>query len=110
MATLELLVEHMNVVWDALTQSDDLVMIKDLRAINDMKNLLSAIEDFKKIMSKSRGVEIHHVEHNPLLNAKGTAEHSIAEYEKINANQRIFGQYQMRIDESDDRLLELKNK
>ena len=77
MATLELLVEHMNVVWDALTQSDDLVMIKDLRHINDMKNLMTAIEEFKKIMAKAKGIEVNHVEPNPLMRATGTPDQEL---------------------------------
>ena len=49
--TLTGLIDHMDVVWNALTETDDLVMIQDLRHINDMKKLLDAIEEFRKIMS-----------------------------------------------------------
>ena len=68
----------MNVVWDVLTQTDDLVMIKDLRHINDMRNLMTAIAEFKKIMSKAKGIEVNLIEHNPLMRAPGTPDESIA--------------------------------
>ena len=57
----------MDVVWNALTETDDLVMIKDLRHINDMKNLLDAIEEFRKIMSKDKNKDPKRVDPNPLV-------------------------------------------
>ena len=57
----------MDVVWNALTETDDLVMIKDLRHINDMKNLLDAIEEFRKIMSKDKNKDPTRVDQNPLV-------------------------------------------
>ena len=62
----------MDVVWEALTVSDDLVMIKDLKHINDMNNLIKAVDDFKKIMSKAKDAQIDRVEPNPLMKAKGS--------------------------------------
>ena len=100
----------MNVVWDVLNQCDDLVMIKDLRHINDMKNLMAAIAEFKKIMSKAKGIEVNHVEHNPLMRATGTPDQSIAEYDKIRADQRLYGKYQTVIDDGISELYQLKDR
>ena len=36
----------MSIVWTALTVTDDLVMIRDLRSILDLKNLTDAINAF----------------------------------------------------------------
>ena len=46
-------VEDMSIVWTAVTENDDLVLIKDLGHINDHKNLKRAMDGFKKIMSKN---------------------------------------------------------
>ena len=57
----------MDEVWNALTESDDLVMIKDLRHINDMKNLMDAIEEFRKINTKDKNKDKDRVDKNPLV-------------------------------------------
>ena len=49
---LKKLIDNMAIVWTAVTESDDLVLIKDLRHINDHRNLEKAMGNFKKIMSK----------------------------------------------------------
>lgn len=40
-------------VWTAVQENDDLVMIKDLNQINDHRNLVTSLDQFRKIMSKS---------------------------------------------------------
>ena len=57
----------MDEVWDALCASNELVMIRDLRSINDMKNLMSAIEEFRKIMMKDKNLDSTSVDKNPLI-------------------------------------------
>ena len=42
-----------------------------------MKNLIAAIEEFKKIMAKAKGIEVNHVEPNPLMRATGTPDQEI---------------------------------
>ena len=47
---LKKLVDDMSIVWTAVTENDDLVLIKDLRHINDHRNLERAMAGFKRIM------------------------------------------------------------
>ena len=47
---LKKLMQDMSIVWTAVTESDDLVLIQDLRHINDHRNLEKAMQLFKKIM------------------------------------------------------------
>ena len=42
-------------------------MIKDLRHINDMKNLMDAIEEFRKINTKDKNKDKDRVDKNPLV-------------------------------------------
>ncbi len=41
----------MTTIWTSVNENDDLVMIRDLKYINDYKDLVIAIEDFRKLMS-----------------------------------------------------------
>ena len=43
----------MAIVWTAVTESDDLVLIQDLKHINDHRNLEKAMNEFKNIMTKA---------------------------------------------------------
>lgn len=51
------LIDNMAIVWTAVTESDDLVLIQDLRHINDHRTLEKAMNQFKKIMAKTDGGE-----------------------------------------------------
>ena len=80
----------MDEVWTALTETDDLVMITDLRHINDRKYLMKAIEDFRKIMTKDKNIDSNRDENNPLTTGKSTLDDKIKKYEKITPDDRIF--------------------
>ena len=100
----------MDEVWTALTETDDLVMITDLRHINDRKYLMEAIESFRKIMTKDKNIDPNIVESNPLTTGKGTLDANIKEYEKIPADKRIFAELSDIIAEGSKELIILKNK
>ena len=59
----------MSNVWTALTEADDLVMIRDLKSINDQRVLIKAIEDFYKIMSNYKSDPVKE-EQNPLMKGR----------------------------------------
>lgn len=59
----------MSNVWTALTEADDLVMIRDLKSINDQRVLIKAIEDFYKIMSNYKSDSVKE-EQNPLMKGR----------------------------------------
>lgn len=42
----------MAIVWSAVNEDDNLVLISDLRQINDQRKLEKAMRDFKGIMGK----------------------------------------------------------
>ena len=67
-------------------------MIKDLRHINDRKNLLDAIEEFRKIMSKDKNKDSERVDNNPLVKGTGTPSERIRDYVKIESWKRIFAE------------------
>ena len=83
----------MNVVWNALTQSDVLVKLKDLNYIKDMRTVHEAVESFRKIMVKETNYD-GEVKANPLL--KETS--MMQDYHQITPEQRIFAQLQAAIE------------
>lgn len=61
--------QDVTTIWTSVNENDDLVMIRDLKYINDYKDLVIAIEDFRKLMSAPAPEEAkdNTQEPNPLL-------------------------------------------
>ena len=57
-------------VWTAVTQNDDMVLIKNLTQINDQRDLCEAMTKFRKIMGKTDGGDKKDADENPLLRTK----------------------------------------
>ena len=43
--------QDVTTIWTSVNENDDLVMIRDLKHINDYRALVIALEDFRKLMS-----------------------------------------------------------
>lgn len=92
--SLKKLIEEMAIVWTAVTENDNLVLIKDLRHINDHRNLENAMTTFKRIMAKVNEGENDKFkdsgEENPLLKAQGSMKDTLKQYKKIMPAQRLY--------------------
>lgn len=89
-------------VWTAVQENDDLVMIRDLSHINNHRQMVVALEEFRKIMSKKAPVlalgEVVKNESNPLLTGNVPAEKKAEQV--IAQDQTIFCQLTNAIDEA----------
>lgn len=92
--SLKKLIEEMAIVWTAVTENDNLVLIKDLRHINDHRNLENAMTTFKRIMAKVNEGDKDKFkdsgEENPLLKAQGSMKDALKQYKKIMPAQRLY--------------------
>ena len=92
--SLKQLVEEMSIVWTAVTENNNLVLVKNLRHINDHRNLENAMTTFKRIMAKVDEGDNDKFkdsgEENPLLKAQGSMSRQLKDYKKIMPAQRLY--------------------
>ena len=84
----------MSIVWTAVTENDNLVLVKNLRHINDHRNLVNAMTIFKRIMAKfdegDKDKYKDNGEENPLLKAQGSMKNELKQYKRIMPAQRLY--------------------
>ena len=83
----------MSTVWTALTISDDMVLITDLKHITHQRDLVTKITEFQKIMVKGKDIDPESIDENPLMIGKSAPDENIKEYKRISANQRIESEF-----------------
>lgn len=92
--------QDVTTIWTSVNENDDLVMIRDLKHINDYRALVIALEDFRKLMSAPAPQEEkdYSSEPNPLL--PGHLPEGLKADDKILTNKTIFAEFDNAITEA----------
>ena len=94
----------MAIVWAAVNENDNLVLISDLRQIRDQKKLEKAMREFKGIMAKvDEGDNDEYKDtgqQNPLLKGVGEPAEHLQEYKKIFPKDRLMAKFYNFINEA----------